>query len=329
MSGLGLESLIPKRKSAEAAPPLSGVAEVPHISPSLSPLSSDDFHRDAPPAPEVKSRPLPSAERKTPDEHEAIFHIEVHLIKPNPYQPRREMEERELLELSQSIRNFGILQPLVVSKKVRETESGTVVEYELIAGERRLRAAKKLGLERVPAVVRRVDDNRTKLELALIENLQRSNLSAFESARAYARLQDEFGLTQREIASRVGKSREVVANTLRLLDLPMEIKEALATRKLSESQARALLSFGDPLEQDRVFHELLSHDGGHIVGTKKHVPVPADPEGTFWERKLEEKFCAPVKVVKKGNRGKIEIRFQSEEEWHGLVEKLAGPEGGE
>jgi ParB/RepB/Spo0J family partition protein len=152
--------------------------------------------------------------------YEAVFHIEVEKIKPNPQQPRRDFNQDAIKELAASIREFGILQPLVVTKVVKEVPTGTDVEYYLIAGERRLRAAKYLGLERVPAVIKNVDLEKERLELAIIENLQRENLNPVEMGRAFARLQDEFRLTQREIAARLGKSREAVANTMRLLDLP-------------------------------------------------------------------------------------------------------------
>ncbi|MFH1161813.1 MAG: ParB/RepB/Spo0J family partition protein [Candidatus Jorgensenbacteria bacterium] len=334
MSGLGIFSLIPKKGTdkKEQLPPGGVTAPPERAWETRVPAHSERDRQGGAlrngsavlsSAPKEGER-RPGSERKISDGNEAIFHIEVHLIKPNPFQPRREFSEINIEELARSIRDFGILQPLVVSKVVRETEGGTAVEYELIAGERRLLAARKLGLERVPVVVKRVDENRAKLEMSLIENLQRSDLSALEMARAYARLQDEFGLSQREVAARVGKSREVVANALRLLGLPQEIQMALGAGRINESQARALLAIGNAPEQERVFQEFLSRGGAVRARREKTPTPPADPEGAFWERRLEEKFGAPVKVVKKGNRGKIEMRFHSEEEWHGLVEKLVG-----
>lgn len=338
MSALGLESLIPKKRGA-VEKPLSEAAVVPpqrggtplEDSTELNRTSSRPYFSDVPAGvgahahsgfevPSQKVSP-PPREREL---KESIFHIEVHLIKPNPFQPRREFSGVGIEELARSIRDFGILQPLVVSKVVRETEGGTAVGYELIAGERRLLAAKKLGLERVPAVVKRIGENRAKLEMSLIENLQRSDLSALEMARAYARLQDEFGLTQREVAARVGKSREAVANALRLLGLPQEIQRVLGIGAINESQARALLAIGNALEQERVLQEFLSRGGAVRARREKTPPPPADPEGAFWERRLEEKLGAPVRVIRKGNRGKIEMHFHSEEEWHGLVERLVG-----
>ncbi|MFH1193218.1 MAG: ParB/RepB/Spo0J family partition protein [Candidatus Jorgensenbacteria bacterium] len=315
MSGLGLESLIPKKSVTTVRPSSKAAAVSPHVAGEAEAVK-----------PQLgESRPaVPPHRAKSAEAGESIFHIEIHLIKPNPFQPRREFSEAGIEELACSIRDFGILQPLVVSKVVRETDGGTAVEYELIAGERRLLAAKKLGLERVPAVVKQMGENRAKLEMALIENLQRSDLSALEMARAYARLQDEFGLTQREVAARVGKSRETVANALRLLGLPQEMQKALGTGAINESRARALLAVGSAQEQERIFREFLSRGNAARAHREKTPPPPADPEGAFWERRLEEKFGAPVKVIKKGNRGKIEMHFHSEEEWHGLVEKLVG-----
>lgn len=254
---------------------------------------------------------------------EAIFFIEVDSIKPNPYQPRHEFNKDALEELSQSIREFGVLQPLVVSKIVRETETGTGVEYQLIAGERRLRAARLAGLERVPAVVRPMGNERTKLELALIENIQRSDLSSLESAKAYARLHDEFGLTQREIAVRVGKSRETVANTLRLLNLPPEIQMALREGKINESHARTLLTVSDDKERAKVAAELLTKPKS-VRALREHVSMKGDAEHRYWERQLEEKIGSPVKIMRKGSRGRVVIQFYSDEEWKRIFSMLIG-----
>src|SRR3989338_8615740 len=144
---------------------------------------------------------------KAPD---PIFHIEADKIKPNPFQPRRDFDEESLKELGSSIREFGILHPIVVTKHEIETDHGTDVEYHLISGERRWRASKMVGLERIPAIIRAMPSERERLEMAIIENIQREDLNPIETARAYAKLQDQFGLTQREVAVRVGKSREVV-----------------------------------------------------------------------------------------------------------------------
>lgn len=258
-------------------------------------------------------------------QQESIFQIETEKIVSNPYQPRKIFNEEELADLTESIREYGILQPLIVSKVIKNTDHGTIVEYQLIAGERRLKAARKAGLPRVPAIVRKIDTPKLKLELALIENIQRSELNAIESARAYARLQDEFNLTQKEIALRVGKSREAVANTMRLLNLPAYIQDAIHAGKINESQARNLLLLQHPQEQRQVFERMLQ---GKMSARKvrEHVAVKKvpDPERAYWEKKIEEKFGVPVSITRQGTRGKITAQFYSEEEFNALIRNLIG-----
>ena len=355
--GFGLESLIPKKRDVSHVPPSVGSVSrgaSPSIPPNRSQVSPSThvpdapvrignipgFSRPASHAATVPSQSSPAHEARFPrrddasrERHrgseEAIFHIEVEKIKPNPYQPRREFDEEALRELAQSIREFGVIQPLLVSKIIKETDYGTDVEYQLIAGERRLMASKLAGLPRVPAVVKKVDEHRMKLELALIENIQRSNLNALEAARAYSCLQDEFGLTQREIAARIGKSREVVANALRLLNLPSTVQQALHEGKINESQARALLSIPDPSEQLRAFDRLLTHRLSvralrhEVQGMKK----AANPEFSHWERQLEEEIGAPVKIHKTGKKGKVVIDFYSDEELQNIIGKLTRGDG--
>lgn len=263
-------------------------------------------------------------QREKPRQHESIFQIEVEKIVPNPLQPRREFDEEGIDELVQSIREFGIIQPLVVSKVTEETELGTRVFYELIAGERRFRAAKKLGLVQVPATVRAVDTNRSKLEMALIENLQRRDLNPMEAAKAYARLAEEFGLTQREIAIKVGKSREAIANTLRLLGLPSDIQRALGESKINESQGRFLLGFSDQNVQRKAFQDLLEGKRGvRAAGSRKEgTKAPVNPEDVYWGKRFEETLGMPVNIQKKGTKGKVIISFYSEEDWNKLSGKL-------
>ncbi len=313
MVGLGLESLIPKKNNAEKSFLKDAVVPTESVGTPLAHISSSS---DLP-----SQATFPHMHKGKGYFQEAIFHIEVERIKPNPYQPRREFNEENLKELSQSIREFGIIQPLIVSKIIKETETGTQVEYQLIAGERRLMAAKIAGLPRVPAIVRKITAERDKLELALIENVQRSNLNPIESAKAYSRLQDEFNLTQREIATRIGKSREVVANTLRLLNLPLNVQEAIAQNKITESQARALLSISDFKSQDEEFQKMAGEKRGS--GNRNDY---SDPQKIYWEKQLEEKLGAPVKVLKQGSRGKMVIQFFSEEEWQAILNKLLGEE---
>ena len=314
--GKGLESLIPKKGGMGAPQSLSSEGEK-----SANNIASE-FSRSAAGSSSGSLKEIP---RRQHQRIESIFHIEVEKIKPNPYQPRHEFNEEELKDLCQSIREFGIIQPLVVTKIVKETERGTEVEYQLIAGERRLKAAKMIGLERVPTIVKKLDNERAKLEIALIENIQRSDLNPLESAKAYSRLQDEFNLTQREIAARVGKSRESIANTLRLLNLPVQIQEAISQNKITESQARMLLPIINPEEQMRLLYKFLEKRNAPRISRKENQET-INPQKIYWEKQLEEKLGAPVKLLKNGERGKMVIQFYSEEELQGILDKLLGKE---
>lgn len=268
-----------------------------------------------------------AANRKFSD---SVFLIEVEKIKPNPLQPRKYFDEEALNELASSIREHGIIQPLIVSKIEKETEFGTQVEYQLIAGERRLLASKLAGLDRVPTIIRRVSGDAENLELAIIENLQRSDLNPIEAARAYARLQDEFRLTQREIAVKMGKSREVIANAVRLLNLPSEIQRAIENGKVNESQARILLSITNPIELQKIFLEILEGKLSSVraikdrtQGEKKPIePMQIDPEISGLENRLSEYFGTKVNIEKSDKGGKIVINFYSPEEIFGIVEKI-------
>jgi ParB family chromosome partitioning protein len=261
---------------------------------------------------------------------EAVFQIEVEKIVPNPEQPRRYFNEEALRELANSIREFGIIQPLVVSKVSKENENGTEVFYELIAGERRLMAAKMVGLRTVPAIVKHVSVGREKLELAIIENIQRSDLNPVEEARAYSRLQDEFRMTQREIASRLGKSRETVANAMRLLNLPSEIQTALEMGQLNESQARLLLQVDDIARQKDLFYSILA-DKPSVRALKQRIKDfssprievrSVDPTLDAIKSRLEEILGTRVDIKTEGDKGKITINFYSSEELSSLIEKL-------
>ncbi len=189
----------------------------------------------------------------------SIYWIEIDKIIPNPYQPRREFDQDRLNELSASIRQYGVLQPLVVSRQETMREDGGItVEYELIAGERRLRASKLAGILQVPVVVRSGDDSRAKLELAIIENLQREDLNAVERAQSFQRLADEFKLTWAEVGRKMGKSREYVSNTVRILMLPQDILDALSKGKITEGHTRPLLMLIDRTpEQMTLFKEMM------------------------------------------------------------------------
>jgi ParB family chromosome partitioning protein len=291
MHGQGLSSLIPPKEKQE-----------------------DEKKRESEVTPQKRT-----VSRETSGD--AVFQIEIDQIVPNPYQPRRHFDEDALEELARSVREHGVVQPLVVTKVMEETETGVHTSYQLIAGERRLLAARRAGLERVPVIIRDVPTTKGKLELALIENLQRSDLNAIESARAYARLQDEFRLTQREIAARVGKSREAVANTMRLLNLPGEMQQAVQEGKINGSQARALLAIGDPGKQQNLFLKILGRKMT-ARAMREGVVKQKDPEIQYWERQLEERYGAPVEVRRE--KGQVIFRFHSGEEFRGLMDRMTG-----
>lgn len=286
---------------------------------------------------EENSAPESVAPRPKPAE--SIFQIEVERIRPNPHQPRRNFDDGTLKELALSVREFGVLQPLIVTKVEKESDEGTSVEYELIAGERRLLAAKIAGLRTVPAIIRRTTPEHEKLELAIIENVQRLDLNPIEEARAYARLQDEFKLTQREIAARLGKSREVIANAVRLLNLPSEIQDAVSSGRINGSQARLLLSVGDIPRQRELFSELI-RDNMSVRELKAKVaavkpdaashPLPVavlDPELAAVKEQLEEFLGTEVALSRSGESGRITIAFYSPEELHGILEKILRESG--
>src|SRR6185436_4436837 len=189
----------------------------------------------------------------------SIFWIDTDKIKPNPYQPRRDFDEARLQDLSDSIKQYGVLQPLTVSRlEVEKEGGGLVTEYELIAGERRLRASILAGVAQVPVIIRTGDTSIMKLELSIIENLQREDLNAVDRARAFQRLATEFKFTHNEIAKKMGRSREYVSNSLRILSLPEEIIQALSEGKITEGHTRPILMLADhPEEQIVLFKEIV------------------------------------------------------------------------
>lgn len=262
---------------------------------------------------------------------ESVFLIEIDNIKENPHQPRRDFNEEELKLLADSIREHGILQPLIVTKLEEENPTGIKVFYQLIAGERRLRAAKIAGLNFIPAMIRGKTEERNKLELALIENIQRADLNAMEKARGYERLAKEFNLAQREIADRVGQSREAVTNSIRLLQLPIEIQRAIETGKISEGHGRAILAL-DNNQQLAFLNEIILKNlsvraaeslGRQVKGVVKKVRGGVlDPEAKEWESRLEEFLGTRVKLAKSGGRGNILIEFYSPEELTAILDKI-------
>ncbi|HEY4496854.1 MAG TPA: ParB/RepB/Spo0J family partition protein, partial [Candidatus Paceibacterota bacterium] len=334
MLGKGLESLIPQKGSSVSDSDNTDDASTDQ----LSGVSGGAILSDAKPEEEIIKtvkenshlpvKPVDAFYKKG----DAIFHIEIDKIRPNPHQPRKYFDEEALKDLASSIREFGVIQPIVVSKIEKESDTGTTVEYELIAGERRLMASKRAGLSSIPAIIKESSSSRVKLEMAVIENIQRADLSPIEKAKAFARLQDEFGLTQREIAVRLGKSREVVANAVRLLNLPTEVQEALAGGKIGESQARMLLSIEDILKQKEIFQSIIRDNlsvrdiKSKIQKIKLDKPIAIqniNPEIEYIREQLEELFGTKVDVKNDdGNSGKIMINFYSEEELRAITDKL-------
>lgn len=256
----------------------------------------------------------------------SIFWIEVDKIIPNPYQPRREFDEDRLKELSDSIRQYGVLQPLVVSRTQTVLDDGGVkVEYELIAGERRLRASKLAGLSQVPVVVRVGDDSRAKLEMAIIENLQREDLNAVERAQSFQRLSDEFKITFADVGRKVGKSREYVSNTVRILMLPQDVLDALSKGQITEGHTRPLLMLIDrPAEQMTLFKEMMVRkmtvrEAEQIARRIAFEKVRKKdffmtPEVVDMEEKLAESLGTRVQIEPRERGGRIWIDYFSHEE---------------
>ncbi len=268
----------------------------------------------------------------------SIFWVEVDKIKPNPFQPRREFDEEALRALSDSIKQYGVLQALVVTRKEIIKDDGLVVEYELIAGERRLRASKLAGLLQVPVIIRmgEGEDNRDdlmKLELAIIENVQREDLNPVERAKAFKRLADQFGFKHHQIAQKVGKSRVYVTNTMRILDLPEEMLTSLSEGKINEGHTRPLLMLIDrPEEQKVLFQDIMlqkmSVRDAELAARKiaiervRKFNASLDPEISDLEEKFTESLGTRVKIEKKDNGGKLMIEFFSNEDLHDILNML-------
>jgi ParB family chromosome partitioning protein len=260
------------------------------------------------------------------DVHARPSEIDIDLLTPNPRQPRQQMDEARLDELAQSIRSHGVIQPILVRRVGDRTE--------IIAGERRWRAAQRAGLLKIPVVYRDVADERL-LEVALIENIQREDLNAIEEAQAYRRLAEEFHLSQEAIAVAVGKDRATVANYMRLLKLPAEIRNDLASGALSMGHARALVTLADETAQRRVAREVVSRglsvrEAEALVRREQNPPVPplpkrVDPNTRAAETQLRVALGTRVRIVRKGAGGRIEIDFGNEDELQRLYETLTRP----
>ncbi len=295
--GRGLSSLIPRKKA------------VPSASASSAPWDA------------VQNREELTAETG----RQQIMELSPREIIANPYQPRRDwVEDSHFLDLIESIKKHGILQPLVVTRNSQG-------KHELVAGERRLRAALRLNLSRVPCIIRSVGELE-KLELSLIENIQRKDLNPIERAVAYRKLIDEFSLSHDEAAKRLGKSRPVVTNTLRYLQLPSDIQMSLAEGRISEGQAKTILELKNEAEQQELYRRIVedkltvadarTFTARRGAENKRRGGDQRIASATAVESALEERLGTKVRIRKKGKGGVVEIEYYSDEELTAVVGKL-------
>lgn len=288
---------------------------------SLIPTVSPVEDKEEVSVPQIKTKESPKDE--TSVKTDRIIHLEIAEIEDNPYQPRKDMNSADLNSLAESIKVHGILQPLVVSIN---PHGG----YIVVAGHRRLAAAKRVGMKEVPAIIRETGDLE-KLELAMIENIQRSDLNAIELAEGYHQLMQDFSLTQDQVATKMGKSRSVVANTLRLLKLPDVIQHSLAVGEINEYQARNLLSLKTEKEQIDMWEQMKK---GEMTGTKALTEVQRtkvrthdralrkDPSTIAQEEALEEVLGTKVKIKNNNGKGQVVIEFYTPEDLGSIVGKL-------
>lgn len=257
----------------------------------------------------------------------AVNSLSIDLLKPNRRQPRSRFAEPDLAELAESIRAQGVVQPIVVTADADG-------HYTIVAGERRWRAARQAGLAEVPVVVRRVESDRELLELALVENLQRTDLNPLEEAEAYRMLRDDFQLSQEDIGLKVGKTRATIANALRLLKLPAEVQDLLREGRLTAGQARPLLSIDDPEAQTRLaqraveegltarrLEEIAAGPAAAPARSKRQKALP-DVHTAAAQEKLTQRLMTKVEIQRRRRGGEIRIRFHSEEELMRLYDRL-------
>ena len=264
----------------------------------------------------IPDSPAPAAPERALD-------VDADLLRPNKFQPRTEMNDERIEELARSIKAQGIIQPIVV----RRVDSG----YEIVAGERRWRAAQRAGLLKVPVVVREIPEDRL-LAVALIENIQRQDLNPIEEAHAYRRLADEFHLTQEQIAEAVGKDRSSIANIVRLLRLPQEVRANVASGALSMGHARALVGVADEqavltLARDVIARGLSVRETEALIRKRqepeqKPEPAPVDVHTRAAEEKLKLALGTRVRIARRGNGGRVEIEFTNEDELQRIYERL-------
>jgi ParB family chromosome partitioning protein len=255
---------------------------------------------------------------------EGVVEVKINKIRPNQFQPRRSFDEEKLGELAESIREHGVIQPIVIRKK------GEV--YEIVAGERRWRASQRVGLTSIPAVIKEYDDTEM-MQIALIENLQREDLNPIEEAMAYRQLMDEFNFTQEMLSQKIGKSRSVIANSVRLLTLPEELQQMISNSLLSSGHARALVAIGDPEKQLKMAREIINN--GLTVRDvekkakeeKKAVKIrfkssrglKESPFVLEVEEKLKRSLGTKVKIKSGPKKGKIEIEFYNDTDLDRIV----------
>lgn len=269
-----------------------------------------------------------------PTKYDSVFWIPVERIQPNPYQPRIEFDEERLKGLAESIRQYGVLQPLVVTRReVEKPDGGLQTIYELIAGERRLRASKLVGLKEVPVVIRVGEQSdKMKLELAIIENLQREDLNAIDRAKALSQLAETFGISHAEIGAKIGRSREYVSNSIRLLALPEAIMNAVVGKEITEGHARALLMLTDrPEERDTLFKEIVLRKTSVRIVEQMARRLAQDkirkhdktPEVMELEKSLTETLGTRVMIENRPKGGRVLIEFFSPEDLAHIAEILA------
>jgi ParB family chromosome partitioning protein len=252
----------------------------------------------------------------------SVQEIDILKIIPNPFQPRTLFDETKLAELSASIKEHGIIQPIVVTRKNNQ--------YEIVAGERRFQAAKLAGLKTVPAIFKDID-NQKKLELAIVENVQRQDLNPIEEAKSFLKLSEEFKLTQDEVAKKLGKNRSSVANKIRLLNLPVEIQKSLIEGKITEGHCKLLLAIPNP-EKQRAFYELIIKNSLTVRQTEEKTKevsvrhhkrsVSVDPETKNLEDELSGTLGTKVKIKKSGTGGQVVIEYYSKEELDNILSKI-------
>jgi ParB family chromosome partitioning protein len=294
-------------------PPISDIAPVLNI-----PVISSPVPVQEPPKLDEPIVPVHVSNSDQSDAGDRILQISPSSIVPNPRQPRHHFAEEDLADLKASILEHGIMQPLVVTKKADGA-------YELIAGERRLRSAKAVGLKTVPVIVREANDQQ-KLELALIENIQRADLNAVEEARAYRQLMEDFALTQEDVAGRVGKSRSQVANTVRLLELSTDMLAAVVDGRITKSHARTLLSETNEGRRRALFEKMVS--GGVTVRRAEQAVGNRqlggkDPNIAALEVMLREKLGTKVTIDVKGAESTIAIHCYSKDDLSEMIKRLS------